>query len=143
MTERKPEQKLWDKMRRELREKRGFHVERIENLFSDGMPDTVLLTRHARPITVFTELKVKGKPPLRPTSIVFGKSGLRTSQRNWHLDWRKAGGHSLIIASVGEEIFMLSGGFGDRFNEMTLKEMRECSLAIGWTDISVYLGGPQ
>lgn len=140
MAMRLPEQRLWDVMRKELKVKRKIHLERIENLVGDGIPDVLCSTVHGG--TCLIELKAKDVLPSRETSKVLGEHGVRVSQKNWHLDWKRNGGTSWFLVSIERaEFLLISGRLHDQINDMTIKEMREAAAANGWFQIAFVLQG--
>lgn len=138
MALRLPEQRLWDKMRKELKEKRRIHLERVENLVGDGIPDVLCSTPNAG--ACFVELKAQDVLPAREDSKVLGSSGLRVSQRNWHLDWKRNGGVSWVLIGVEQKHFLLlSGRLHDSINDMSFSQLRAAAAAEGWFQIAQIL----
>lgn len=142
MPMRLPEQQLWDKMRKALVAVGGIYLERVENLVSEGTPDVLSSTKHLGGFWV--ELKAQDVLPLRETSKVLGSKGLNPHQKNWHLDWRRAGGRSFILIGIEQrEFLLLPGLLHDAVNDMTITELRENSLAVGWQSIANYFKGTE
>lgn len=138
MALRLPEQRLWDKMRKELKEKRRIYLERIENMVGDGIPDVLCSTVHAG--TSFIELKAQDVLPAREDSKVLGSAGLRVSQRNWHLDWKRNGGTSWVLIGIEQTHFLLlSGRLHDSINDMSFIQLRAAAAAEGWFQIAKIL----
>ena len=125
---RKPEQLLWDTMKRNLQKNHDIYAERIENAVGEGTPDVLLKARRqpgcaSNPTPFFVELKV-GIAPKRDTTPIFGKrgaGGVRKSQENWHLKWHDAGGISFVLARIKgrepRELFLFRGALAPRINE--------------------------
>lgn len=131
MSNRKPEQILWDRMRGQLG--LDFLLKRIENIVDDGMPDVVCQSRH-RPhppkspsSTTFIELKVAHRLPVRDnTQLLSNENGLRQSQKNWLLDWSKYGGRSWVLIGIaGDSKFHIAvpGMHGDHINGASLLDL--------------------
>jgi hypothetical protein len=117
-----------------MRKHVGPHVrlERIENRASDGMPD--VLSIHNGKVA-FIELKAVDDWPKTDRGFVLGEEhGLRRSQRNWHLEWSKAGGKSLILIGVGRELFLIPGTYGDHIN-LYKKPDFDCMARFDWPGI--------
>ena len=137
---RKPEQKLWDRMRKAT-DKAKIRLERIENAVSDGIPDVLAIARGG--VVTFVELKQIEAFPMRATTrLLPSGKGLRLSQRNWHLEWNRHEGRSLIVVGVGlQTIYCVPGVFADEINSMTEARMRTFSVANGWQEVERYLRG--
>lgn len=146
---RKPEQRLWDSMRAVLGKK--LALQRIENVAGTGMPDVVALGSHGgtmtkrrkRARTTFVELKAQEQPPIRGSTPMLGaKKGLSVAQRNWHLDWARRGGLSLVVIGVGygqkRRLYAVPGALGDKINSMTGAQI--ALHAQGWAAIGELLG---
>lgn len=130
---RHPEQRLWDNMRGALGKR--CRLERIENLVGVGTPDVWVLTaRHG--IVTPVELKAVRSWPVRGATPVLGREGLSPEQRNWHLDWHRWGGRSLVIVGVGTEgPYAFDGKRADSINQLTKHEYVPQACAIGWERI--------
>ena len=129
---RKPEQKLWDRMRKALGKQ--VRLERVENAVGTGRPDVDALVNG-----LFTpiELKMVEVPPVRPTTPVLGeKAGLRLDQRNWHLDWRRWGGRSMIIVGVEARIYAFGGWCADEINGWNIEQFERNALANTWDGVA-------
>lgn len=132
-----PEQRLWDRMRAALRP-RGVLLHRIENLVGEGMPDVVACCRAT---VTFIELKAIDAPPVRATTPLLGKQhGLSAAQKNWHHDWNAAGGATLILIGIGQEIVVIDGSDADLVNAMAAIDVRRVSLANTWESLAELLG---
>lgn len=132
---RKREQRLWDRMRQALNGR--VRLERIENVVSNGTADVFAL---ANGITTPMELKSVESFPVRAATRVLGASGLSQDQKNWHHEWQRWGGRSLIVISVGSrELFVISGGVADKVNEMPAHELAAFALARDWDELIVIL----
>lgn len=121
---RKPEQRLWDRLRRARPP--GLYLERIENMVGEGRPDVDALWHG-----YFTPVELKAQPrlPVRADTRVFGDDGLSVEQCNWHLNWARHGGRSLIIAQAGSWLLAWDGRDADRFNDAELDSLRSRALA--------------
>lgn len=134
---RKTEQRLWDRMRRALNGK--ARLERVENVVHVGTPDLLALVNG---ITTPIELKAVEDYPARATTRVLGDKGLSNDQRNWHKDWQKWGGRSLIAVGVGSrDLFIIPGKRADDVNEMTAMQLAEASVARDAVELLIVLGG--
>lgn len=128
---RKPEQRLWDRMRKALGQK--YYLERIENGVSAGRPDVDLMWRG---IVLPFELKV-GTYPKRPSTPILGKSGLNQNQLNWWLTWRKHGGQGFILVGVEQDIFLVPGKYSEQVNDFTHADMAE--FYCQWNEFSTQI----
>lgn len=134
---RKPEQRLWDRMREALDNK--LRLERIENVVGVGTADVFSLANgRVTPV----ELKAVEGYPARAATRVLGDKGLSREQRNWHLSWRQHGGESLILIGVGSrDLFAVSGLHADEVNDMNAEELAQHSVAQTWQQLFIALGG--
>lgn len=135
---RKKEQRLWDRVRRNLTA-RGVHLERIENLVGVGMPDVLAL---ACGQTSLVELKAVEEVPARKSTALLGnQKGLNVDQRNWHKTWAKNRGKSFLLVGIGGTVqFLLTGNWADAINNMTVDDIAEVAVAKDWYSIAVMLG---
>lgn len=136
---RKPEQRLWDSMRRAHGS--TIHLERIENAVGTGIPDVLSLDEGW---VVFCELKVQEDIPTRASTPLLGKKkGLNTDQLNWHLNWTKRGGNSLIIVRIGvasnAKVYAFAGSKADSVNSLTADSIESAADAVGWYSIGTLL----
>lgn len=123
---RRPEQRLWDRLRKVAAGR--LHTERIENLVGVGRPDVdTLVGGSFMPI----ELKQVAAWPARANTRVLGDKGLSQVQKNWHLNWRYWGGQSLIVVGVADEVFTFSGATADHVNEYNTAQFRAAAMCIG------------
>jgi len=106
VSNRKPEQILWDRMRGKLASS-VLSLHRIENIVEDGMPDVIAQSKPMIGVerkfgrTTFIELKVApALPSRRTTQLLSDKNGLRLAQRNWLLNWTNYGGRSLVVIGI-------------------------------------------
>lgn len=132
---RKKEQKLWDAMR-EAGSARHVYMERVENAMAAGRPDVdVLCGGRFTPC----ELKAVLGWPARAKTRVLGDDGLRQEQKNWHMEWARHGGRSLIIVGVGlgalRTVWAFHGKKHDQINEYTLTDFHAEACAVGWDEI--------
>lgn len=117
---------------------RGVLLHRIENIVGEGMPDVVACCRGT---VTFVELKAIDVPPVRATTpLLSGKRGLSAAQLNWHHDWNKAGGATLIVIGIGQEIAVIDGTDADLVNAMSAGDVRRASLANTWASLAELLG---
>lgn len=127
---RRPEQRLWDRLRKAALGK--VHTERIENIVGVGRPDVDTLVAGS---FVPVELKQVEGWPKRANTRVLGDKGLSQVQKNWHLIWRRWGGTSLIVVGVGDEVFAFSGERADEINEYNANEFTNKSICSGLTEV--------
>lgn len=113
-----PEQRLWDRIRRNLG--REIAIERIENSAKAGTPDTVVI--HRGKVT-FAEHKT-GTLPSRITSKIIWRHKLTPQQRNWHREWHQNGGDSYIVVGIGKSLYAVPGKLVDYVNDMTYETIR-------------------
>jgi hypothetical protein len=110
-----------------------LYTERIENLTSVGRPDVDTLRAGS---FVPIELKqVAAWPARAATPVLGGRRGLAVAQRNWHLEWRRWGGTSLIVVGVDEEAFAFNGATADHINHYNTAQFRAAALEIGLHNI--------
>lgn len=110
---RKKEQRLWDRFRAKVT---GVGLNRVENVVQVGFPD-VLSVGCGQVFAV--ELKAVEKYPARPKTPILGREGLSQDQKNWHLEWQRHGGLSLLLIGVGSsDIYVVPGELFDVANEM-------------------------
>lgn len=148
---RKEEQKLWDRISANITLAKYPHIrlERIEAIINPGIPD---LHCTARGRTSWVELKARATFPAREFSPVLTEdAGLSVDQRNWHLDYRRAGGRVATLISVGvsanvHAYFLMGGHNSDTVNSMSraLLEREAIIFAIGkafWPPFADWLEG--
>lgn len=121
-----PEQRLWDRLRKAAANR--LYTERIENLVSVGRPDVDTLVNGS---FVPMELKYVPRWPARQKARVLGDKGLSMAQCNWHLNWRRWGGRSLIVVGVQDEVFTFGGSMADYVNDYNTAQFRAAALAVG------------
>jgi hypothetical protein len=138
---RRPEQRLWDRLRKVAANR--LYTERIENLVGVGRPDVdTLVSGSFMPI----ELKQIAAWPARPSTKVLGRNGLSQVQKNWHLNWHRWGGRSLIVVGVEDEVFTFNGATADHVNEYNTREFRAAAMIVGLeatVDMLVKIGEKQ
>jgi hypothetical protein len=108
-----PEQRLWDRIRRNIG--REVHIERIENSVAAGTPDTLVIHKGA---VTFVEHKTATLPAKKTTRLQW-RHPLTAPQRNWHLTWCQNGGRSYIVVGIDKELFAVPGRFADEVTDMT------------------------
>lgn len=121
---RKPEQRLWDYLRRWLAP--AVLLERVENIWGNGTPDVFGM---ANGISRWMELKACEELPSRGSSMVLGKSaGLNVDQVNWHVNAAAHGCTHLIVVGLGSgarrELAVITSDRAREVNTMTLDQMR-------------------
>ncbi len=127
MTARKPEALLWTRIRTRMRGR--VRAERIENLVGTGRPDVDTLVAGS---FVPIELKASPRWPARQTTAVLGeRKGLSLAQRNWHLDWHRWGGRSLVVVEVAGEVFTFNGATADHINHYNIAQFRSAAMVTG------------
>lgn len=130
MALRKTEQRLWDRMRRALTGR--VRVERVENVVGEGTPDVLLLKAGC---VTWCELKAVEEYPVRQHTRVLGDDGLNVAQRNWHLDWARWGGFSIIVVGVADDLFVLRGELADEVNDMSRVALAAAAGARDWAGL--------
>lgn len=115
---RKPEQKLWDAMRRACPP--WVWLERIENLVGAGIPDVRGIGIGGR--EGWIELKAVPMPR-RESSMLLGAAGCRVSQVGWHLRQASFGGRSyVLVRAAGHHLFLVPGRKADLINGWSVEE---------------------
>lgn len=135
-----PEQKVWDAMRNAIGH--SVRLERIENRVGTGRPDVDALYAGR-----FTPIELKAVPagwPVREsTPVLPAGKGMRVAQLNWHLDWRRWGGRSLIVVGVNKgrarEVFVFDGAIADDLNALPQQGFFVRSAAVGWDGLKKLL----
>jgi hypothetical protein len=135
---RKPEQRLWDRMNKAIG--KFVFIERVENIVSLGTPD--LHVQYNKTHT-WVELKQVAKIPARAHTPLLGPAkGLNPNQRNWHLEFSRFGGRSVIVIGVGaREILTIPGTFGDDVNTMSYAALRGLSISNDFDHLMLNLMG--
>lgn len=134
---RKPEQRLWDRMRAKAVAPR-VRLERIENLVGDGTPDVIAIS-HGQ--VTWIELKAVDAFPAKAETRVLGAKGLNISQRNWHYNWYAEGGRSLIVIGINiSQIYAIPGFLADAVNDMSRGDLGKYAIALDWTGLFDHLG---
>lgn len=121
-----PEQRLWDRLRKAAAGR--VYTERVENLVGVGRPDIDTLV-NGRFVPV--ELKAVARWPAKATTPVLGRKGVSQQQANWHLNWRRWRGRSLIVVGVGDEVYAFCGTVADDLNRYDTGEFRAAAVATG------------
>lgn len=128
---RKPEQRLWDAMRKACPP--DILLDRIENVAGEGTPDLFVKARTAKR-SCWIELKVTTRPK-RPTTQMLGDAkGLNVDQRNWH-DIRAnafAVPTFVLVRDDSLQLYLVSGQRALSINGMTQHELAQHSLASSW-----------
>lgn len=125
------ENNLWTTMRPRFLEA-GFFAQRIETSTSEGVPDLWVGIPNER--YVWLELKAIRAWPARATTRVFGDSGLRPEQVNWHVGAAAKRVCAFIFCGVGvgcrRQTFLLPATVATTFNSMTKPELLpyECTI---------------
>lgn len=116
---RKPEQLLWDAMKRNL--PKDLDLQRVENLVGEGMPD-VYVGRSGK----WVELKAPPRIPARANTPLLGdRWGLRTSQKNWHIKHHSHRGskdrpsYVLIRIAATGELMLIHGCVAESINQLS------------------------
>jgi hypothetical protein len=108
---------LWQRVRRAVQERFPLaRIDRIENGVVEGMPDAQACIAG---VEIWLELKYVDKWPVRPSTQVLGRAGLRPEQINWHLRQKRAGGSSVVVMGVGRETWVTSGEHATEINHWT------------------------
>lgn len=105
-----------------------LHMERIENLVGVGRPDVDTLVMGS---FVPIELKQIARFPVRATSRVLGDKGLSIVQQNWHLNWRRWGGRSMVVVGVDVQVFAFDGALADNINAYNTAEFKAAASVTG------------
>ena len=137
---RKPEQRLWDRMRKRLSGS-GIWFQRIENGVGAGRPDLDALCKGT-----FTPVELKqvdGWPTRETTPVVGAARGLNRDQLNWWLEWNKREGPpGIIIVGVGsKEVFGFDGSWSEYINQLNTEEFKAKARLLNWREIEHHLKG--
>lgn len=108
---------LWERIRGQI----GLfgHFTRIEYNVTAGIPD-VSFCIHG--VERFIEFKFKQNFPVRKTTAVFKKGGLRAEQIIWHYKRQIAEGKSFILSQVDKTYYLHCGCQARVYNKMTKDE---------------------
>jgi len=129
---RKPEQRLWDSMRRNNKKQlHTINLERVENVVTVGMPDIYVKYYSSE---CWVELKTC-KLPKRETTRVLGDKGLSQDQINWHQKHNVYGLRSYILIKADKKLFLLPNKYAERINDMTQIQLFLASQAMSWEQI--------
>lgn len=145
MTERKPEQRLWDRMSRNVGRDPAIWLQRMENMVGSGFPDVQAISRG---VVTGVELKQADTLPIRPDTRLL-KKGMRQDQLNWHLECHRHGGRSCVLVGAGADYFVVVPGWrADKINAASLTTMVDISIIAGhgqtfWRMFGNYLKGIQ
>jgi len=86
------------------------------------------------------ELKAVETLPVRAATRVLGEDGLDVEQRNWHLDWQRHGGQSLVVLGTGIgarcKHYAVSGQHADALNDWSVAQW------VAHSMVPVQLQGP-
>lgn len=131
---RKPEQRLWDAMRRA--QPVLTWAQRVENVVADGMPDVWLAP------DTWIELKTVVTPKKEGTPFL-SSSKLRPSQVNWHMKAARHAVRSFILVRDETGVMYLLSGRSAGYANKLLKNgfVAECVTHGGWDQIWRYLRG--
>lgn len=130
---RKPEQRLWDRLRQGLNGQ--CYLERVENVVNPGRPDVDAMVNG---ITIPLELKsIEAWPQRKSTPVLGKKNGLNKNQLNWWLRWRWFGGRGFIVVSVHDESFAISSDLSDQINSFTRAHFE--SRRVTWAEFVVQI----
>ena len=127
---RKPEQKVYDRMKRTA--PKTLWLQRVENLCGEGMPDVYYdgPTTHG-----WVELKAANLPK-RETSKLLGSKGLRQSQINWLLKANTKCAPAFILIQDNEgQLYLFTADHAAALNDYTVQEARAKGAVRGWNSI--------
>lgn len=130
---RKPEQRLWDRTRRNISAR--VHVVRVENAVGEGTPDSIAIVRGC---VTWMEHKV-GYWPQREGSRIRWSYKLQPGQCNWHKDWARQGGRTIILIGIERQLFVWPGMRVDEVNGLTRKTIAPYERS--WNELINFLGG--
>jgi hypothetical protein len=135
-----PEQKLWDRFRRNVAP--DILLKRIENLIDVGWPDVMSLVCSPRGHgnVTFIELKAAAMPK-RPTTRVLGPRGLSIAQQNWFIQHKKNCGRGFILIGVDSLHYLLDQDHAAAVNEYNIGQLAAHACARDWASISERLRG--
>lgn len=136
---RKKEQRLWDRMRKNLLGS-GIWMQRMENMVGSGRPDVDAMFHGT-----FTpvELKEVEDFPVRASTRVLGpKNGLNVAQLNWWLEWNKHGGTGIILVGVGShQLYGFDGSLSEQVNDFTRADFEHKARLLSWPEVRAHLRG--
>lgn len=140
------EQRLWDRLRNNLSPKIA-NLQRIENLIGAGFPDVIAVSCG---VVTPIELKAIDAMPRQIKTRLLGPLGLSVEQRNWHTNWAKYGGHSIVLLGIGVgsgcRHYAAVGAQADEVNDWTLIDWVQHSLLEAnsgpafWEELTRVLG---
>lgn len=138
---RKCEQRLWDRLRRNLAAR--LLIVRVENIVAVGFPDAIAQSPKAKHVkcttpkrTSMLEFKAVEEPPKRFLTPLLGdKHGLSQEQKNFAKDWIENSGTIYFLIGVGTRQFLLPGHLHDAINAMNFADVERNAIATQWDGI--------
>lgn len=134
-----PEQRLYDRCKTHLPPE--IRLERIENIVAAGTPDIHAICRG---LTTWMELKAIADIPVRPdTQLLDANHKPSIEQRNWHLDYARCGGRSLIVVGISSKIVIgiESKWIRELCDGMPFHKALQIAATVNWNELSAYLQG--
>lgn len=134
---RKPEQNLWQAMRRNA--PTGCWLQRIENGVSEGMADVLCVSVAG---CSWLELKEPKVPVYASSKLFTGSSALRQGQINWHLKMASLEQRTYVLARGHgyAGLLLIEGRYADLVNGMSVNEAGQYSLASHWQGVWSAIG---
>jgi hypothetical protein len=134
-----PEQRLYDRLRKNVFTVEQLFCERIENVMAKGTPDVHTLSRG---LVTWLELKAIDSIPAKNTTRILGDTGLSVDQRNWHRVYAQRGGRSLIVLGIGSFVVLAAEGkHADAVNEWNISDWIANTVCSNYKDFGYYLIG--
>lgn len=115
---RKPEQLLWDAIRRVVPS--GYWLQRIENSAGEGMAD-LLCSCRATQKSAFIELKAPKRPKFVSTRLM-RTAELSAAQINWHTKAAIYGLRTFILARDDHnQVYLFPGTMAEKVNHISVQ----------------------
>jgi len=127
------EQRSWDTFSKAI-DPKSLKCIRIENLYSDGIPDVIVQNR--RGATIWIENKALDCWPVRATTKPL-RTAFEAGQLAFGRDWINWGGHAFVLLRVGLDYFLLDPACD--LKDLTRDEIETGAVSVGKQEIIGYL----
>lgn len=134
MSERKPEQKAWDRLKSAIESRLKAH--RVENLLGNGMSDVVGINRSGA--VFWLELKAVASWPAKGSTAPL-KSKFEPGQVPFMKEWNCWNGSAFVLLRVGTVEWFLIDPTKIDPRELNRVELVNSAVSIGLENIICYL----